>query len=200
LRLVLYRVGLTVLLFTACQTQNPPEGFRQPTMSGATETGADAPNETTPKTVDSLEVGDLQTITEIHALSGSVLMGDIDAKVRLVMYDDYSCFYCGEFGMTDLQWAEKTYVSSKKISIERVFVPSTPAGMLMAKTALCSAKQNLFPETDRALHTNPISTEAQLASVAKKVKLNLKSLQSCVAAKKTAIEVQTATDRAKAAS
>ncbi len=202
MRISPFLIGVTLTIFAACQRQNPSENFQQPVaLSGALSTGdiIDSPNEISPKTADSLEVSKITAPIEIHATSGSIIMGDLNAPVTLTIFDDYDCFYCREFGTTDLSWVSKTYVAQKKLNIERVLAPKSLAGTLMAKVALCSAQQHQFEATDKALHSFPLSTDAQVAALAKTLKLNLKTLQSCIASPSIQTTLQTAVDRAKVA-
>lgn len=198
-------IGLALTLFSACQTQIPrqdaPENVPEPvSSSSSTATGGitDVLNETTPDTIDSLEIGKVVTgtVLPITQLSGSILMGEKANKI-LTIYDDYECFYCREFGMTDLPWLLQTY--GDHLTVERVFVPKSPAGTLMAKVAICSEKQGLFRETDKALHMKPILSETEIPAFAKSVKLNLKSLQACMASKVTVSTLEASSVRAKAA-
>lgn len=190
-------------LLTACQRPVPPSDFRQPdasapaTASGATE---EMPSEAMTETPESLEVGIVPAKpTEIRAGTGSIFMGSADAPLTLTIYEDYGCFYCREFASTELPWLLTTFVANKKLTIERVFVPMSPAGTLMAKTSLCSQKQNLFEKTDQTLHARPITTDAQVATLIKSVKLNLKTLQTCMASKATAAMLEASSARAEAA-
>lgn len=196
-------IGMTMALLTACQRQVPPSDFRQPesserlTASGVVE---EVINEAMTETPESLEVGDAPTVpTEIRAGTGSIFMGSADAELTLTIYEDYGCFYCREFASIKIPWLLKQFVADKKITIERVFVPMSPAGTLMAKTSLCSQKQNLFELTDQTLHARPITTDEQVATLAKSVKMNLKSLQTCIASKATAAALESAAARAKTA-
>lgn len=197
-------IGLTVILVAACEPQTPASDFRQPLSSTGSATASgdttDQLNETMPKTTDSLEV-DVMPVepTEMRAGSGSVVMGSANAAMTLVIYEDYDCFYCREFGSTHVPWLLTTYVAQKKLQIERVFVADSPAGILMAKAALCSEKQGLFATTDAALLARPISTDAQIAALAKSVQLNLKQLQTCMASAAVAASLETSVARAKAA-
>ncbi len=203
MRKSLLMIGMTMALLTACQRPVPPSDFRQPepseglTASGVTE---EVPSEAMTETPESLEVGDAPTVpTEIRAGTGSIFIGSADAELTLTIYEDYGCFYCREFASTEMPWLLKEFVADKKLMIERVFVPMSPAGMLMAKASLCSQKQNLFELADQTLHARPITTDAQLATLAKSVKMNLKNLQTCMASKATALSLEAATARAKAA-
>ncbi len=188
-------IGMTLTLLVACQSQSAAPNFRQPSASGGVSTGTEvvSPNETTPKTIDSLEVAELAPVLTVTKLSGSVLLGD-EGHLRLTIYDDYGCFYCREFALSDLPWIMKTY--GTKLSIERVFVPMSPAGTVMAKTALCALKQDRFHETDTALHAKPIATEAEAALLAKNLKLNATTFKACLASQQIASEIEAMTKRA----
>lgn len=203
MRKSLFTIGMTMVLLAACQRPVPPSDFRQPEASEgvmSSDTAEEVQSEAMTETPESLEVGDAPTIpTEIRAGTGSIFMGSADAKLTLTIYEDYGCFYCREFASTEIPWLLKKFVTDKKLMIERVFVPMSPAGTLMAKVSLCSQKQSLFEKTDQTLHARPITTEAQVATLAKSVKLNLKNLQTCMASTATAVSLEAATTRAKAA-
>ncbi len=191
-------IGMTLTLLVACQSQTAVPNFRQPTASGSVLTGATVGvNEMTPHTTDSLEVEAVEKTAaiEIHASSGSLIMGDLGAPLTLTIYDDYGCFYCREFGSTDLPWLLKTYVAQKKLNIERVFAPQSAAGILMAKVALCSVQQNQFEAVDKALHASAIATDPQVAALAKTLKINLKTLQTCMASAWVETSLQATLDR-----
>lgn len=194
-------IGVTMVLCTACGQMIPPVNFRQPeSHTGEVMSDmADAPNEKTPVTTDSLEVETETVKVEMHVLSGAVIMGDLLASRTLKIFDDYGCFYCREFGSSDLLWLIKTFVEAKSLKIERVFVPQSPAGVLMAKVALCGAKQDRFEDIDRALHSSPITTDAQVTALAKALKMNVKSLQTCIASNNVTTALQIASDDAKKA-
>ncbi len=191
--------AVTFMLFSACRQQIPPVDFRQQEMSSsASATGdlMDAPNEATPKTVDSLEVGGVLPPINVRREGHSIIMGSDDAPHTLTIYDDYGCEYCQEFGIADLPWLLKTYVAEKTLKIERVFVPKSPAGKLMAMVALCSEKQKLFSETDAKLHVRPITSEKQIPALATLLKLNLKSLNTCMSTSAVSTDIQGSIDAA----
>ncbi len=192
-------IGLTAMLCGACTTPLPPADFRQPAAGSGSVVMDDASNETMPKTIDTLEVSDEAVVIEIRSESGAIFMGSTDSRLRLTMYDDYGCVYCREFGSTHVPWLLTTYVAKKKMIIERVFVPMSPAGTLMAKIAICSEQQDMFEETDKVLHLSPATTDAQIPLLAKKVKLNLKTLQTCMASKHLEGLLEASIDRARSA-
>lgn len=196
-------IGMTMALLTACQRPVPPSDFRQPEASeGMTSSVAveEVPNEAMTETPESLEVTIAPTEPiAIQAASGSIFMGSTDAPLTLTIYEDYGCFYCREFASTEIPWLLTTFVANKKLTIERVFVPMSQAGIIMAKASFCSQKQSLFEQTDQTLHARPIATDAQVATLAKSVKLNLKTLQTCMASKATETMLEAANTRAKAA-
>lgn len=198
-------MGITLSVLSACQSPMPTENFRQPVSSSGTalqnQPEIDMPNEETPQNTDSLEVAKAAAEPiAITAQSGAIVMGHPDAPLTLIMYDDYGCIYCREFGTTDLPWLLQTYVLQGQLVIERVMMPMTTAGTLMATVAVCSRNQDRFTETDHALHASPISTDAQIPTLAATVGLNVKALRTCMASETTTSFLQAATDRATAAS
>lgn len=190
-------IGMTLTLLVACEPQSAAPNFRQPTASGSVGTGSEviSPNDTTPKTTDSLEVGEPAPVLAVTKLSGSVLLGE-ERHQRITVYEDYGCFYCREFALSDLPWITRTY--GAKLSIERVFVPMSPAGTIMAKTALCALKQDKFTEADTALHAKPIATDAEAALLAKNLTLNATTFRTCMGSQQTMDELALMKQRAEA--
>jgi len=196
-------IGTLILLAGCTQPQVTQSPLQPITATGATASGdtADTVLETMPKTTDSLEVDVTpRAPTEIRSGSSGIIMGNAQSKLTLVMYDDYACFYCREFGLSDMSWLQDAYVAQQKLQIERVFVADSPAGILMAKVALCSEKQGLFTEADTLLHTKPLTTESELPAFAKLLQLNLKTLQTCMNSASVAATLETAASRAQSAS
>lgn len=192
-------IGIVILLAGCTQPQAPQSPLQPITATGATASGdtTDTELETMPKTTDSLEVDVTpRAPTEIRTGSSGIIMGNAQSKLTLVMYDDYACFYCREFGLSDMSWLQDTYVAQQKLQIERVFVADSAAGILMAKVALCSEKQGLFIEADTRLHTKPLTTESELPTFAKSLQLNLKKLQACMNSTSISASLNAASSRA----
>lgn len=140
------------------------------------------PNESAPKTVDSLEVSAVPPVLTAMLQTGAILVGKSDVP-RLRIYEDYACFYCREFASSDLTWLERTYGES--LAFERIIAPTTAAGTVMAKTAVCALKQGKFHQADVAMLAKPIATETEAAALAKNLKLNVTSFKACMGSKDT---------------
>ncbi len=181
-------IGLMALL-TACvpaPTMNPPA--KTQTGVAQTGTGSDDINEATPKTTDSLEIKSSAPSVPLRAgIDSAIIVGnDTDhflgkAKQILTMYLDYECEYCHEFASRDLSWIEQTYAGPSRLDINRVVVAKSPAGELMAKTAICGVRLlDTFDTVDHELWTHPLHSESDLPLFAKHTGLSLQDLRSCL--------------------
>lgn len=175
------------LALTACVQTVPEPSFR-PDPSSSAGSGSfetDLGHEATPQTTDSLEIQTQTAATlKTTVLPDAILMGNEDTK-RLMIIDDYGCTYCREFGLTDLPWVESVYAAQGKLALERVFLPMSPLGTFSAAVAICSAEQNAFAATDRALREKPIGTDTELQAFAKRVGLDIKKLRVCMKSEAT---------------
>lgn len=192
-------LGTTLLLLSACGSKPPDVSFRPQTetISGTSVEKPDFTNEAMPKTIDSLEVATASGAADlVNAISGTILIGKEDAPV-LTVFTDYACEYCREFSAERQDDVERQYVDPGTIALRIVFVPRSPEGTFMAKTAVCAAKQGAFRSTDKELVIHPVAGDKDLPSLAKRAGLNLKALRTCVAQKSLDAEI---TAEAKAAS
>jgi len=193
------------LFLVACTFQEPPDSFRQPTATGSgsltelSDATLDFTNEQTPKTVDSLETTKMNTGAPLSvAWSGSsIIIGDPAAPRTLQIFSDYDCFYCRKTLIEDLPWIERTYVAAGQLKIERVLLPFTNSGEMMARAALCAMDSKRFRELDRRFAVLPAQTEKELLPALKNVKLGQKVTLQCMNWKKTFDRL--AAHRAKAA-
>lgn len=198
-RIHLLIIGCAIVA-TSCTGKTPDVSFR--TGSGAVsetvEQTSDFTNEGMPRTSDSLEVHTGTGSEQVRTLSGSVLIGEENAP-RLIVYTDYACEYCHEFSADQKAVIEHEWVDNGRLALHLVFVPRSDAGSLMAKVALCSVEQGLFPLVDRQMGIRPVATEKDLPLLIKKTGLNAVRLKKCMA--KPAIDLglesmtETARDR-----
>ncbi len=167
-------------LLVACGQQRPTGMTEANTETGTVilETTADAPNEKTPNTADSLEIsgfsGGMVKIT--ITASGTILIGNAPTP-RLMIFSDYDCTYCRRFSTTDLPWVEQETISGR-LAVEHVFVPMSNDGEFAARLAACSAEQEKFPDAHRWLSTHAIRAIDQ-KKFAATLGLNLKKLSAC---------------------
>lgn len=170
------------LLLVACEQARPIERPQQQTMSGSvfeSETAPDSPNERTPETTDSLEIGIFSgAALSVHATaSGTILTGDPAAPHRLMIFSDYDCAYCSRFSATDLPWIESITLSNE-LTIEHIFVPMSEKGEFAARLSVCAAEQQKFLEAHRWLATHAVGT-VDIKKFATAVGINLKKLTLC---------------------
>ncbi len=175
-------VSLVLLGCTVVPAEHQTDVGRSENETGDTLT--DAPNEATPENADSLEVAhDTGALKVTLTASGTILVGNQDARNTLVTVLDYDCVYCRQFLTGDLPWIEREYIETEKLKIERVFAPMTPAGEFAAKLALCSAAQNKFTEADAWLQSHTVSGTNDTVRFTKAVPVNAVQLKTCLARK-----------------
>lgn len=190
--------GLVFLTLSACGAETHDVSFRKPVpaASSGSAQSTDFTNEGMPKTTDSLEVPTGTGAADlVQVISGGVLIGDSDAPV-LTVTTDYSCEYCRQFVTEGRPGLERGFVDGGRLSLKLVFLPHDAAGVFMAKTALCAARQNLFAAADKRLAVRPIAADRDLPSFALKTGLNLKTLRQCIAKKSIAEEIRSTVDAA----
>ncbi len=171
------------LLLVACERARPIER-PQTTTSGSVleiETTLDSPNERTPETTDSLEIGIFSgaALSVQISASGTILTGDPSSPHRLMIFSDYDCAYCNRFSLSDLPWIESRTLS-KTLAIEHVFVPMSEKGEFAAQLGVCAAEQQKFPEAHRWLATHAPGA-VDIKKFATAVGINLKKLTLCTA-------------------
>ncbi len=96
---------------------------------------------------------------------------------------DEDCSYCRRFVTSDLLWIERDMVETKKLAIERVFVPLTANGDKAARLALCAARQGKFTQADEWLATHSLSDAMLQKQFIKALNLKTTQLQQCIVMK-----------------
>lgn len=196
--LLLGMSALAAIALSGCLASKPPETFRQPLLSSSGSIAAsreasggtmDFTNERTPETQESLEVSRVNTGAKLTVVrsGASLFMGNPHAPATLTLYSDYDCPYCRQFMVEDLPWLERTYVEPGKLRVERLFVPMSPTGDLMARAALCAAEQNRFRELDARFASTPLISDTQLSAILKSAGVKqTKEFSKCLSAETTA--------------
>lgn len=175
-------------LLVACEQKSPKRVTETNAETGTVipETAADAPNEKTPTTADSLEIsgfsGGMVKVT--LTASGTILIGNVSAP-RLMIFSDYDCTYCRRFSTTDVPWLEQKTIPGT-FAIEHVFVPMSNDGESAARLAVCGAEQGKFSHAHRWLSTHAIHAIDQ-KKFAATLGLNLAKLAACVRRKELLI-------------
>ncbi len=73
------------------------------------------------------------------------LLGDPDAPVRIVAYEDFNCGHCGNFSRDTKPLLEEEYINQGLVSIEFRHLPVLgPDSVNAASASECAAEQNLF--------------------------------------------------------
>ena len=72
-------------------------------------------------------------------------LGNPDAPVRIVAYEDFNCSHCGDFNRETKPLLDEEYISQGVVSIEfRHLVLLGPDSLTAAAASECAADQNLF--------------------------------------------------------
>lgn len=147
-------------------------------------------HEVTPETVESLEVPATatgKTMTGRLTVSNTVIYGnapstsrDFDTPPTMLEFFDYDCEYCRLYAGTDRAWVDSEYVHGRRMNVERIYLPLTPAGTMMAQAALCAGQQGKFDAMDRFLLTRVPKTQPPVYAVLKDMGINAKTFQTCM--------------------
>lgn len=179
-------IGIALLL-GSCMLHAPTIGEPDETGSGSsvmTQTGADAdaPNEATPETMDSLEVApedQAKVMTGTLTPDDTIMFGANDPPLMQEFFD-YDCPYCREYTLETRPWIDAKYVATGKLRVERLFAPQTAWGRRLALAALCAADQGKFDATDALLVRDFPANETLLLAIVKRVGLQRKTYDTCM--------------------
>lgn len=178
-------VGISLVMLSSCGRPAPDVSFRNtvPLVSTGSIEQPDFTNEGMPEDTDSLEVATGSGASDhVTVLTGALLIGKNDAPV-LTVYTDYACEYCREFSADHQPSMELAFIDTGIVALNLVYIPRDAAGMFMAKTAICAAKQGLFRSANREIAIRPIVGDKDLPAFSKKTGLTLKTLRTCIAEK-----------------
>ena len=142
------------------------------------------------------------TITATTVPAGGHLLGTDGATVRIVVYEDFGCVFCREFGRDVVPVLKQEYIDSGTVSLEyRHLAILGPESVAAAAAAECAADQELFwpyhdllvGETARTYKEHARALQATTAGAA----LNLDTFDACVDAGTHVAAVQAATAAAR---
>ncbi len=181
------------LILISCASSLPQETFRQPSQaslsSSLSASDTDFTNEATPKTTDSLEVrSGMQKVIDVRATeSQSIILGDAGSGTvqrthapTLTIYMDYACEFCREEALTMRPSIMTTYIATSRMNLEIVLMPKSPQGLLLARAALCSARNGKFSTMDTMLLHNPTIDSATLSKSAQKIGIKASTWKYCM--------------------
>ncbi len=146
-------------------------------------------HEATPQGIESLEV---PTTATGKTMTGTVLVNSVVYGTTpclpaqactvptMIEYFDYDCEYCRLHLRTHRPWIVATYVATGTMNIERVFVPMTPAGIMMAEAALCAGYQQKFTAMDEWLLKNLPKTQDVITKSLKAMTIEPKQFAECM--------------------
>ena len=126
------------------------------------------------------------------------LLGEADAAVKIVVYEDFQCVHCRRFGRDILPTLQTEYIDTGAVSLEyRHLAMLGPESVNAAAAAECAADQGLFwpyhdllvGETERTYKQHARTLQASAAGSA----LNLATFDTCVDGRThvAAVEAQT---------
>jgi protein-disulfide isomerase len=115
--------------------------------------------------------GDWSTVT-VASSAGGFLMGNPDAKVKLIEYGSMTCPHCRSFSETGFQPLVQNYVKSGKVSYEFRNYVRDPFDIAASLIARCNGSKSFFPLTEALYKDQPdwiakiqAAPEAQLNSL-----------------------------------
>ena len=77
----------------------------------------------------------------LKPLNGELFLGSKDAKVKIVVFDSYSCIHCARFYSEIFPILEETYIKSNKVSFVHKEFPLDKRALFATKTTSCSANK-----------------------------------------------------------
>ncbi|OGI57508.1 hypothetical protein A3B85_02980 [Candidatus Nomurabacteria bacterium RIFCSPHIGHO2_02_FULL_37_13] len=133
-------------------------------------------------------------------------LGNTNAKVALVMYEDFQCPFCEKFVKESEQTIRDTYVKNGSVQlVYRDFAFLGPESIRAAEAARCAGDQNKFWEYHDYLYTHQNGenqgnfSDAYLKDFAKILGLNTTSFNQCLSEDKYMQAVVNSTNEGKQA-
>lgn len=130
-------------------------------------------------------------VTQVE-LDGNPVRGNVDAKVAIVEFSDYECPFCGRFHAQTLPSLKKDYIDTGKVQyIFRDFpLEFHPNAISASIAANCAGEQGVYWEMHDSLFVNQKRLgKALYDELAKTLKINTASFDSCLQDEKQAKEV-----------
>lgn len=94
---------------------------------------------------------------------GGFVVGNPDAKLKLVEYGSRTCPTCGAFGQTGMRPLEDNYVKTGKVSYEfRDFLVHGPPDLAAALLGRCAGPQPFFPILEQMYIDQPKFLDTQM--------------------------------------
>ena len=134
------------------------------------------------------------TRAKIADLTGVSMMGSKNAPLTIVEYTDYQCPFCQRFHVVSFPEIKKNYIDTGKV---RFFSKDLPLdfhanAMRAAQAGRCAAEQGKFWELRDVMGSNPDKLDLDhILGFAQNLKMDSKSLRSCLDAGKYKDAVQT---------
>jgi predicted DsbA family dithiol-disulfide isomerase len=108
----------------------------------------------------------------------SPILGNADAKVKVVMFSDYECPYCRAAQSTVRQLTER-YGGQVAVAVKQLPFENHPLAMPAARAAVCAAGQGRFWQFHNDVFAAPAITEAALQDAARTAGLDLATFDDC---------------------
>lgn len=117
---------------------------------------------------------------------GSVILGDREAPVKVVVYSDFQCSYCAGFHTNQLKKLIAEYGSRAAFIFKAFPLETNPKSPILASAALCANDQGRYFDYASALFAKQRElgqrpdTKQELKNIAWMTKLNWKSFSDCI--------------------
>ncbi len=175
------------------KASSQPQTSSSSSAPATVQTGTDVvgTNEATPTGVDSLEVPTTATggsMTGRLTVGGTTILygnapstsAEFNSPPVMLEFFDYNCEYCRQQAREQWDWLSDRYLATRRMNIERIYVPLTDAGKMMDQAALCAAAQGKYDEMDAYLMAYVPQTQAPILAQLKTMGINQKTFTACM--------------------
>jgi len=173
---------LFILLLISIFTSGFGFGGETPTAAAVQDEPADEPKEPAPKlTVDDLD------------LEGVPFLGEEDAEITMVIYDDFQCPFCARFEQQAWLKIKEEYIDTGKAKFYYKHFPLGfhPQAQLAAEATECAHDQGKFWELHDTIFANQKDlNEENLKKWAEEMELDMTEFNTCLDTHKYAEKVK----------
>ena len=176
-----------VLLLISIFTHGFGFGGETPTAAAPADTGDDAADEEADE-----EPAPKLTVDDVD-LEGVPFMGDEDAEITMVIYDDFECPFCARFEVQTFAKIKEEYIDTGKA---KFYYKHFPLGFhshaqIAAEASECANDQGKFWEMhDMIFENQPDLSEDKLKEWAEELELDMDEFNTCLNTNKHAEKVK----------
>ncbi len=141
---------------------------------------------------------------EAHPLENGKTIGDLNAKVKIEVYEDFQCSSCKQYASTvEKQLVDSTYITSGQVYYEFVQYPFIDSNSITkeshqaANASMCALEQGRFWDYHDILFANQGTVEnggafndKRLQAFAESLGLDMTAFNKCFSANKYSAEIE----------